>query len=86
MARGSIQNNPISHCFKGQGGRTFSSMKPGGKKSGSESRKMRQKTAPQPSGRQRFPFGKWYDWIVDPDKLTARRIKDVDRLWRLRNT
>jgi hypothetical protein len=68
MAR-SHNNDPISHCPGGQGGRTFSRLKPGngvGLRS-SERRGLRQKLQPVPSGKERFPFGKYYDWDLDPD-------------------
>lgn len=63
-------NDPISHCKNGQGGRTFSRMKPGNKgtsNKGSERLKLRQKVQSVPRGRGQYPFGKYYDWQNDPD-------------------
>ena len=74
-----IINDPISHCKRGQGGRTFSRMKPGNKKWGSgneaSSRKMRSKNQRKPTGARRYPFGKYYDWENDPEKKLRALIK-----------
>jgi hypothetical protein len=79
MGRGNIFNNPISSCPRGQGGRTFSRLKPKGKKHAppgcppneAHSRHLRQKVQPIPRGRARFPYGKYYDWQADPEGNNA---------------
>lgn len=74
MASNKTINDPISHCPKGQGGRTFSRSKPGVNKNGkgSEHLSLRQKVQPKPSGSVRFPHGRYYDWDKDPDGLNRK--------------
>ena len=71
--KGGVINNPISHCPRGQGGRTFSRIKPGAKKfAGSESQKWRGQTPGPKNKRERFPVADpYYDWLNDPDDLAA---------------
>lgn len=59
-------NNPISHCLNGQGGRTFARSKPNAKldprtspHNEAHKRNMRLKNQLQPRGNNRFPFGKY---------------------------
>ena len=56
ISRNVLKNNPISHCKRGQGGRTFSRMKPDGRghKKGSEHRPLRVKLQPAPMGRDKY--------------------------------
>lgn len=75
-----LRNEPISHCPNGQGGRTFSRMRPGGKKyappghapNEAHKRTMFSKTEGPKDSRERFPHGKYYDWYNDPDGLNAK--------------
>lgn len=68
MAGNNHINDPISHCKNGQGGRTFSLLKPGGKKHAppgvapneAHRRGLRQKVQPKPTGPARFPLGKYF--------------------------
>jgi hypothetical protein len=76
MARSRIENDPISHCPHGQGGRSFARMKKRNKTS-SERRPLRVKVQPIPTGRNRWKFGFKYTPIdVELDK-TGRPINWV---------
>lgn len=85
-SRTSAKNQPVSHVKGSQGGRTVGEaiQRARGKKKGTpEKRGLRQRVALKPSGKDRFPFGKFVDgtqaqqdaWAAMSLAATKRMVK-----------